>query len=350
MIPGLEINVFLLLFLSLAAGTISGFVGVGGGFIMTPALIIMGFPAQQAVGTGVLWVMGNSIIGTLRHRKLGNVDIKLGLFIIVFMMTGIELGIRLLDTASRAGMGETAVLSVTIVMLILIGSSVFRESVRTKSKLDKVKKEKTDCTNEKTGKTLASIICAVKVPPVIHFPKSGVSVSLWILMVIGLGAGILAGFIGVGGGFVLVPSMVYLFGVPSYIAVGTSLFQIIFPSAFGAARYTIDGNVIVFVSFIMITGSSAGIYFGALLTRYLHDIAMKYGLALTIIVAVIGSILKLLTILLDTSSAWLEISMSVITFGGLAVIFFLSVFLYITAARHKQGKYIPSALQSFIKD
>ncbi len=350
MIPGLEVNIFLLLFLSLAAGTISGFVGVGGGFIMTPALIIMGFPAQQAVGTGVLWVMGNSIIGTLRHRKLGNVDIKLGLFIIVFMMAGIEAGIRALNSASNSGTGEAAVLSVTIFMLLIIGSSIFWECLRAKSKLDREKRGQSECVNEKTGTTLAAIVCKVRIPPVVHFPKSGVSISLWVLMILGLSAGMLAGFIGVGGGFILVPSMVYLFGVPSFIAVGTSLFQIIFPSAFGAARYTMDGNVIIFVSFIMIAGSSTGIYFGALLTRYLHEISMKYGLALTIFVAVLGSILKLLTIMMDTEPVWLQNTISVITFGGLAIIFLLLVSLYIIAVRRLKGKSIPSLLQSFIKD
>ena len=97
MIPGVEISLFLIIFLSLAAGVISGFVGVGGGFIMTPALIILGFPAQFAVGTSLIWIMGNSIIGTLRHRQLGNVDMKLGILMMVFTTGGVEMGVRVLN-------------------------------------------------------------------------------------------------------------------------------------------------------------------------------------------------------------------------------------------------------------
>jgi len=137
MMPDIEISIALLGILSLASGVISGFVGVGGGFIMTPALIILGFPAQYAVGTGMLWVMGNSIIGTLRHRRLGNVDFKLGCVMIAFMMFGVELGIRALSAAINAGIAEASVLIVTICVLIMVGGSIFWESTRTKAILDK---------------------------------------------------------------------------------------------------------------------------------------------------------------------------------------------------------------------
>lgn len=348
--PGIEINLYLLVFLSLSAGMISGFVGVGGGFIMTPVLIIMGFPAQYAVGTGMLWVMGNSIIGTLRHRQLGNVDFKLGLLMIVFMMGGVELGVRVLNASIRAGMAETAVLAVSIAMLVLVGGSVFWESTRTRKKLDRALKE-TGKTGEMPGSTSqVALFSRVKIPPVISFPKSGVRISLWILVIIGILTGVLSGFIGVGGGFVIVPSLVYFFGVPSFIAVGTSLFQIIFPAAFGSARYTMDGSVIVFASFIMILGSSIGIFFGAQLSRYLRDITMRYALALTILVAVCGSILKVVTILAGKETPLLHSAMIAATFGGLAVITILIAVLFIAAVRHAGGKSTPIWTRSLIRD
>lgn len=108
----MDINLFLLIFLSLVTGVLSGFVGVGGKFIMTPARIILGLPAQFAVDTGIFWVMGNSIIGTLKHRRLGNTDIKLGLILIFFIIPGIEVGIRLLNVSINSGMSETAVVAV----------------------------------------------------------------------------------------------------------------------------------------------------------------------------------------------------------------------------------------------
>src|SRR4030043_1985829 len=306
MIPDIEVSIVLLVVLSLTSGVISGFVGVGGGFIMTPALIILGFPAQYAVGTGMLWVVGNSIIGTLRHRRLGNVDFKLGSVMIVFMMFGVELGIRALSVAINAGIAEASVLIVTICVLILVGGSIFWESARTKARLDKRIRENNK-TDERPGISfLTSALSRVNIPPILSFPRANVRISLWTLLIIGVIAGVLAGFIGVGGGFIIVPSLVYIFGVPSFIAVGTSLFQIIFPAAFGAARYTIEGNVAIFAAFIIILGSSAGIYFGSLLTRYLRDISMRYTLAITILIAVMGSIIKVITITSNSEASWLK--------------------------------------------
>ncbi|MBN2239371.1 MAG: sulfite exporter TauE/SafE family protein, partial [Dehalococcoidales bacterium] len=231
-----------------------------------------------------------------------------------------------------------------------VGGSIFLESFRTKSRMDKTKKQKPSESTVKHDKSIVGLVSRIRIPPVLNFSKSGTSISLWIIVIIGFGSGVLAGFIGVGGGFVLVPSMVYLFGVPSFIAVGTSLFQIIFPSAFGAARYTMEGSVVVFASFIMIAGSSIGIYFGAQLTRYLHEISMKYVLALTILVAVCGSILKMVKELTGTESALVQNAMCIVTFGGLAVIFLLLSGLFVAAIRKSKNKPIPSWTRSFIKD
>ena len=350
MMPDIEVSIILLVVLSLTSGVISGFVGVGGGFIMTPALIILGFPAQYAVGTGMIWVMGNSIIGTLRHRRLGNVDFKLGCVMIIFMMSGVELGIRALNTAIIAGVAETSVLIVTICVLILVGGSIFLESSRTKARMDKMIKENNKTEQSSGLSFITSILSRIHISPILNFPKANVRVSLWVLMIIGITAGVLAGFIGVGGGFIIVPSLVYIFGVPSFIAVGTSLFQIIFPAAFGAARYTIDGNVVIFAAFIMIIGSSAGIYFGSLLTRYLRDISMRYTLAITILIAVMGSIIKVITITGSGEADWLKLAMTVITYGGLVLLVLLLTGLFVAAIRRKKGRPIPVWTQSLIKD
>ena len=103
-LPGVDINILLLVFVGFGAGILSGFAGVGGAFIVTPALIILGFPANFAVGTGLAWVMGSSIVGAFRHRKLGNVDVKLGLVILVAAMGGMEVGVRILNLTRDAGL------------------------------------------------------------------------------------------------------------------------------------------------------------------------------------------------------------------------------------------------------
>jgi uncharacterized membrane protein YfcA len=147
---------------------------------------------------------------------------------------------------------------------------------------------KGEFTSDVEGTSSAALVQRIRIPPVIFFPKSGVKISLWAILIIGLGTGMLAGFIGVGGGFIMVPSMVYLLGVPSFIAVGTDLFQIIFSSAFGSIQHTISGNVIIYAAFLMILGSSIGVQFGALATKYLRGICMRYVLAVTISIALVG--------------------------------------------------------------
>jgi uncharacterized membrane protein YfcA len=348
MIPGAEINLFLIIFLSLAAGVISGFVGVGGGFIMTPALIILGFPAQFAVGTSLIWVMGNSIIGTLRHRQLGNVDIKLGILLMVFTTGGVEIGVRVLNWTRDLGLADTAVLITSICILLTVGGYTFWESARTKAKLDNMARGQEKSSAAPDLAPVSSAVQRLKIPPVIYFSKSEVKISLWVLLVIGLVAGILAGFIGVGGGFIIVPSLIYLVGVPSFTAVGTSLCQIIFPAMFGSIRHTLSGNVIIFAAFIMLLGSSAGIYFGALATRYLREVSMRYILASTILVAVAGSILKLINIFSESTVSWLDLAMSVVTFGGLGLVTVMVIGLFVAAIYHQNGKRVPAWLESLV--
>ena len=118
-LPGVEINVFLLVLFGLAVGVLSGFIGVGGGYLMTPGLIILGFPANFAVGTSLAWITGSAIIGTLRHRQLGNVDMKLGLVMVAGTMCGVEVGVRLLNLAKSIGVTDVAVLATYIIILTL---------------------------------------------------------------------------------------------------------------------------------------------------------------------------------------------------------------------------------------
>jgi len=136
MVSGLEINIFLLVFLGLAVGIVSGFIGVGGGFLITPALIIVGFPASFAVGTSLAWVTGSALMGTLRHRQLGNIDLGLGICMIVGTMCGVEGGVRILNQVKEIGLAEHAVLSTSIGILLVIGIYTLREANKRKAALD----------------------------------------------------------------------------------------------------------------------------------------------------------------------------------------------------------------------
>ena len=348
MVPGIDINPFFLASLGLAVGVVSGFVGVGGGFIITPALIILGFPANYAVGTSLVWVMGNSIIGTLRHRQLGNVDIKLGTIIMVCMMGGVEIGVRVLNWTEDLGLSDAAVLTVLICILFIVGVYMFWEITHTKAKLDIVAGDQEISSADVGAFPIADKIQRIRIPPMIYFVQSRVTVSLWLLLTIGLFTGILSGFIGVGGGFLMVPSLIYLIGLPSFMAVGTDLFQVVFSAAYGGIRHTLSANVFIFAAFIMLLGSSIGTQFGALATRYLRGIAMRYVLASTLLVAFLGSTLELVGILSGSAVSWLQTGVVVVTFSGLGVIIVMVVGLFIAAMRYNNGLSIPRWVASIV--
>jgi len=348
MITGIEINIFLLIFIGLSAGILSGFAGVGGAFIVTPALIILGFPANLAVGTSLTWVIGNSVMGALRHRKLGNVDTKLGLVMIIGTMSGMEVGVRIINWARDIGLADEVVLSISICMLLVVGAYTLWECTMRKRQLDKMLAKKEKLPPAMRATSLSQKLQGINIPPMLHFAKSRVTISLWIILAVGFFIGMLAGVIGVGGGFIMVPSLMYLIGLPSFMAVGTDLFQIIFSAAYGCVRHTMSGNVIIFAAFIMILASCIGVQFGALVTRYVRGLSVRCILGISILICAIGAILKLINILLEEAVTWLEIGSVAITFGGIGLMVIIIIALFIMALRYHRGQHIPRWVESLV--
>lgn len=348
MLPGVDINLFLLIFICLGAGILSGFAGVGGAFVVMPALIILGFPAHFAVGTSLTWVMGNAIVGAFRHRKLGNVDMQLGLVMIVATMSGVEVGVRIINRVRDIGMADEVVLSISICMLLTIGIYTLLESIKRKKQLDKMIEKRGKPPPDMRATSLSQQLQSINMPPMLHFAKSGVTISLWIILVVGFLVGMIVGIIGVGGGVIMVPALVYLIGLSSFMAVGTDLFQIVFSAAYGSIRHTMSGNVIIFASFIMIVASSIGVQFGALVTRYVRGVSVRLVLGISILIAAIGAILKLLSVLLEKAPAWLEIGSLAVTFGGMGLAVIMILVLFITAIRYRHGQHIPAWLESLV--
>jgi uncharacterized protein len=161
-VPGINIDIISIIFLGFAVGIISGFVGVGGGFIMTPALMILGVPAHYAVGTSMLWVMGNSVIGSMRHRQHGNVDMKLALITTVFVMAGVEIGVRILNWIQTHGVADEVVLVVSSAVLLFVGTFIFWESSN-----HKVSRPAVIDTRDVVEYRLTGFIHSITIPPVI---------------------------------------------------------------------------------------------------------------------------------------------------------------------------------------
>ena len=348
MLPGVEINLYLLVFTGLGAGIISGFAGVGGGFFMTPALIILGFPAEIAVGTSLAWVTGNCVVGAFRHGRLGNVDVKLGVVAIVAAMAGMEVGVRILNWAKGAGLADEGVLSIALVVLLVVGTYTLRESIRRRRELDRVVGQQGPPPAE--VRPLAQRLQRVNLPPMVHFAQAGATISLWAVLGIGFGVGMLAGIMGVGGGFVMVPALVYLVGVPSFVAVGTDLFQIMFSAAYGVIRHSMSGNVIIFASFIMIVASSIGVQFGVLATRYVRGVSVRYVLGICILLSACGTALKLSGVLLGEGAGWSDLSSLIVTFGGLGFGVVMVLSLLVIGVRYRKGASIPTWARSLVSD
>ena len=341
-------HIVLLVFLGLSIGIVSGFIGVGGGFLMTPALIILGFPGNFAVGTSLAWITGSALMGALRHRQLGNLDMKLGIWMILGTMCGIEGGVRILNRIKCVGFADQAVLSTSIAILLIIGTYTLREAGRRKAQLDDMARRKEKLPPAMRLSPLSQRLQRVHIPPMIHFTKSRLTISLWMILGIGFVTGVLAGFIGVGGGFIMVPSLVYLVGLPSFMAVGTDMFQIIFSAGFGCMRHTMSGNVIIFTAFILVASSCPGVQVGVLITRYVRGVSMRYILAVSILLCVLGSILKLLDIVLELPGTWLQTGSIIVTFGGMGLVVAMITGLSIMAIRYKNDKHIPIWAESLI--
>ncbi len=351
MIAGIDINIFSILFLifiGFGAGIISGFAGVGGAFVVTPALIILGFPANLAVGTSLIWVMGNSVIGAFRHRKLGNVDRQLGLVMIIAAMSGVEAGVRLLNWTRNIGLADEIVLSISICMLLIVGIYTLSECRQRKKQLDTMLAREEKLPSAMKATFLSQKLQSINLPPMICFAKSGVTISLWIILALGFLIGMLSGLIGVGGGVIMVPSLVYLIGLPSFMAVGTGLFQIVFSAAYGTIRHAMSGNIVIFAALIMLVASSIGVQCGVSVTRYVRGLAVRYILGASILICAIGTILKLSSILLEKVAALLEIASSIVTFGGMGIVVIMIEVLFIMGIRYRRGQHIPVWIRSFV--
>jgi hypothetical protein len=266
----------------LLIGVLFGFFGMGGSFLVTPALLVMGYPTRVAVGSGLAFVFGTSVIATLKHRDLGQVDYKLGLLMIVGTTAGIEVGKEIVVHLEGLGLAGS-IISVTYVFLLGgIGAFVTYEAVgggEGDGGIDH------DAAGESADADdipdIAKTIQSYHVPPMIDL-RGGVTVSLWMILGVAFATGLLSGFLGVGGGFIRMPALFYLVGVPVPIAVGTDLFEIVFSGGLGSFLYALDGGVDLSIVVPLLAGSAFGARIGSAATSIVNedDIKIYFGLML----------------------------------------------------------------------
>ncbi|MFB6171724.1 MAG: sulfite exporter TauE/SafE family protein [Haloarculaceae archaeon] len=235
----------------LVIGLLFGFFGMGGSFLVTPALLVMGYPAEVAVGSGLAFVFGTSVIAALRHRDHGQVDFKLGALFVVGMTAGIEVGKSSVYALKAVGLADLVVSVAYVVLLSGVGLFMLYDS-------------RTPASDE--GSRLVDRLQAFDLPPTVEI-KGGAEVSVWLTLAIAAVIGVLAGFLGVGGGFLLMPAMMYGLGVPAAVAVGTDVFQITVSGAVGSFFYAQKGAVDLTVVAPLLAGSALGARVGAAATK-----------------------------------------------------------------------------------
>jgi len=288
-IAELPLDIFLLLFIGCVGGMLAGIFGIGGGFLITPILIFNGVPASVAVATSANQIIASSVTGFLAQWYRKNVDIKMGIYLLSGGLVGAYLGVLLFALLKSIGQIDLAISMIYVVFLGSVGALMFYESgqavfmkaVSTKS--EKVKKKFSIA--EFLGlRKLKLYIKSLDLPFVIEFPKSNLKISALLPIVIGVLSGILVSLMGIGGGFVMIPAMIYLLKMPTTIVVGTSLFQIIFITSIVTVMHSVTTqSVDMVLASILIVGGVIGAQLGSKIGMNINPIKLRFLLSIIIL-------------------------------------------------------------------
>jgi uncharacterized membrane protein YfcA len=277
LISGTHINPVYLILVGFIVGICGGFFGVGGSFLAGPALFAFGVPMNFVVGTDLAHIVGKSIVAAKKHRALGNVDIKLGLIMAFATIIGVESGAQIIQQLKRHKNVDGVVAIAFVIVLIGISSFIAWECWQTL----KMGKETSTAKGKPRRDHSAIAYIAEKFhrfhfPPMISLPSSGIKqISLWTILVASYIGGVFSGFLGGGAGYIRMPAMVYILGVPTHIAVGTDLFEVMISASYGTFTHALKGNVDILIALVMHTGAAIGAQIGATLTQYFHGVRIR---------------------------------------------------------------------------
>jgi uncharacterized membrane protein YfcA len=251
-IAEISVNAYLLLGIGGLVGVLSGMFGVGGGFLITPLLFFISIPPAVAVATSANQIVASSFSALLAHLKRKTVDLRMGTVLLVGGLAGSFLGVQLFTLLRELGQVDLMVNLFYVVFLGIIGAMMFFESLRA------IRRSRAGVRVQRKHHTWIHAL-----PLKVKFRKSGLYISVIPPLVIGMAVGILAAIMGVGGGFIMVPAMIYLIGMPTKVVVGTSLFQIIFVTAATTLMHaTTNYSVDILLALLLIVGGVIGAQIG----------------------------------------------------------------------------------------
>jgi uncharacterized protein len=270
-VAGTSINVFLLVGVGMVVGFLSGLVGVGGGFLMTPILMMIGVPPTVAAASDSNAIVATSASGTAVHFRLGNVDLKLGSVLLLGGLAGAAIGVRIIKSLRALGNADFVITVTYVVVLGSVGAFMFLEGLHSLRRA---------VMTPAAHQPAAHSGLLRRLPFQMHFPDSKVQHSVFVPFALCALVGVLSAIMGVGGGFIMVPMMVYLLRMPMHTAIGTDLFQILFTSAgVTLMQATTNQTVDVVLALLIALGSTAGAQIGARMARLLRGDQLKIVLA-----------------------------------------------------------------------
>ncbi len=284
-----SIHIIIPLGLGLAVGLLSGLFGVGGGFLLTPLLIMFGIPSTVAAATDSNQIVAASTSGTYAHWRVGNVDFKMGLYLLIGGFLGGLLGVQAVKILRAMGNADFVIKMTYVLMLGSVGTYMFIESIQS------MRKQKTVVAAEpKSGRESAINRFLKALPLQTRFEKSGVTHSALVPIVLGAFVGVLAAIMGVGGGFLMVPVMVYMLRMPMHVVVGTSLFQILFTCIEVTFLQAYTNHTVDFIlAVLLLLGSTIGAQVGTVLGKKLKGEQLKVLLAGIVLVVTVKIIFEL---------------------------------------------------------
>lgn len=281
LISHVQISIPWLVAVGFFVGVLGGFFGVGGSFLAGPALYVLGLPMNFVVGTDIAHIAGKSVVAARKHRRLGNVDIKLGLLMAIGTIPGVELGAQLVQLLKKTSHADVILGLSFSAVLLGISSFIFWESLGAlrQKKVETTGKFKLPKTDRLHFNALWKWVHSLNMAPRVSLPISGISVSVWAVLAVALVGGFFSGFLGGGAGYIRMPLMVYALGVPTHVAIGTDLFEMIISAGYGTVSHALKGNVDILIALLMHTGAALGAQIGAQATEHFHGPKIRLAFA-----------------------------------------------------------------------
>jgi hypothetical protein len=288
-VADMSINLFLVLGIGGLVGFLSGLFGVGGGFLLTPLMMMIGIPPAVAAASDSNQIVAAAASGAMAHTRLGNVDMKMGLIILLGGIAGGTVGVQVVKVLRQLGNFEFAVKAVYVLMLGGVGGAMFMESLRALRRGVPAGEAEMQ-----VGQPRFSAFFN-KLPLKMHFKKSGLHTSAIFPFSIGAMVGFLAALMGVGGGFIMVPAMIYVIGMPTVVAIGTDLFQIVFTTANVTLQQAITNHTVdIMLAMILLAGSTIGAQFGAKVSKILRGEQIRILLSIIVLLMMVKLLFDLL--------------------------------------------------------